>query len=44
MPSQAMERRKRSQVKVDSDYSNDPDEYVNGKKRDKAQKRLGDFE
>jgi len=43
LSSQAMDRRKRDQVKVDSS-SQDPDEYEFGKLRDKKQKKLGDFE
>ena len=41
MPSQAMNRRKRDQIKVEG--SHNPDEYENGKLRDKKQKKLTEF-
>ena len=42
MASQAMNRRKRDQVKTDSS-SQDPEDYENGKLRDKEQKKLNEF-
>ncbi len=42
MASQAMNRRKRDQVKVDG-YSENPEDYVDGKLIDKKQKKLGDY-
>lgn len=40
MPSQAMNRRKRDAVKTNS---GNPEDYENGKLRDKKQKKLSEF-
>lgn len=42
MPKQSMIKRKRDQVQVNSNL-NEPDEYENGKLRDKKQKKLEDY-
>ena len=41
MASQAMDKKKRDQVKFNSGC--DPDDYENGKLRDKKQKKLNEF-